>query len=141
MESRVHAADVVWPACRFRERGSQRILRWLRPCPGVPLRLQWQLAVRAVRWHIIEADEEAADVFFRHARLDQLETLALIGYSAGYWGREGQGRSGLRALIASGLLQRMKHLRLQLLPLFDGGVLPLPRRWGSSWKPASWASR
>ena len=75
--------------------------------------------------NVIEADEEAADVFFRHARLDRLETLALIGYRAGYWGREGLGRGGLRALIASGLLQRLKHLRLQLLPLGDEGVASL----------------
>jgi hypothetical protein len=75
--------------------------------------------------NIIEADEEAADVFFRHARLDRLEKLALVGYSAGYWGREGLGRSGLSSLIASGLLQRLKHLRLQLLPLGDEGVASL----------------
>src|SRR5262249_25376792 len=75
--------------------------------------------------NVIEADEAAADAFFRHARLDRLEKLALVGYSIGYWGREGMGRLGLDALIASGLLQRLKQLRLQLLPLGDRGVAAL----------------
>jgi Leucine-rich repeat (LRR) protein len=72
--------------------------------------------------NIIEADEAAADAFFSDARLDQLEKLAIVGYPMGYWGREGMGRLGLDALIASGLLQRLKHLRLQLLPLSDKGI-------------------
>jgi hypothetical protein len=72
--------------------------------------------------NVIEADEAAANTFFHHARLDRLEKLALVGYEAGYWEREGMGRLGLAALIASGLLQRLKHLRLQLLPLGDKGV-------------------
>jgi Ran GTPase-activating protein (RanGAP) involved in mRNA processing and transport len=75
--------------------------------------------------NIIEADEAAADAFFSNARLDQLEKLAIVGYSMGYWGREGTGRLGLDALIASGLLQRLKHVRLQLLPLGDKGVAAL----------------
>jgi hypothetical protein len=74
---------------------------------------------------IIEADEAAADAFFSHARLDRLKSLAIVGYSMGYWGREGMGRLGLDALIASGLLQRLKHLRLKLLPLGDKGVAAL----------------
>src|SRR5262249_50268683 len=73
----------------------------------------------------IEADEAAADAFFRRARLDRLETLAIVGYPMGYWGREGMGRLGLDALIASGLLRRLKHLCLQLLPLGDQGVAAL----------------
>ena len=75
--------------------------------------------------NIIEADEAAANAFFDRARLDRLEQLALVGYSAGYWGREGLGRGGLTALIASGLLQRLKHLRLELLPIGDEGVVAL----------------
>jgi hypothetical protein len=43
----------------------------------------------------------------------------------GYWGREGVGRLGLNSLIRSGLLQRLKHLRLELLPLGDRGVAAL----------------
>jgi hypothetical protein len=75
--------------------------------------------------NIIEADEAAANAFFRHARLDRLEKLTLIGYRTGYWGREGLGRGGLNSLIASGLLQHLKHLRLELLPLGDEGVTAL----------------
>jgi len=75
--------------------------------------------------NIIEPDEAAADAFFSNARLNQLDRLAIVGYSMGYWGREGMGRLGLDALIASGLLQRLKHLRLQLLPLGDKGVAAL----------------
>lgn len=73
----------------------------------------------------IEADQAAAEAFFRHARLELLEKLALIGHRAGYWGREGMGPDGLGALLASGLLQRIKHLRLELLPLGDRGVAML----------------
>jgi hypothetical protein len=51
--------------------------------------------------NVIEADEAAAETFFRHARLDRLEKLALVGYSIGYWAREGMGRLGLDALIAA----------------------------------------
>ncbi len=75
--------------------------------------------------NIIEADEAAAEAFFGAAKLDQLEKLAIVGYSMGYWGREGLGRLGLEALIASGLLQRLKQLRLELLPLGDKGVAAL----------------
>jgi Ran GTPase-activating protein (RanGAP) involved in mRNA processing and transport len=75
--------------------------------------------------NIIEADEAAANAFFHKARLDRLEKLAIVGYSMGYWGREGLGRHGLKALIASDLLQRLKHLRLELLPLGDKGVAAL----------------
>ncbi len=75
--------------------------------------------------NVIEADEAAADAFFHRARLDRLEKLAIVGYGMGYWGREGLGRLGLDALIASGLLRRLKHLRLQLLPLGDRGVAAL----------------
>jgi hypothetical protein len=75
--------------------------------------------------NVIEADEAAADALFRRARLDRLEKLTIVGYSMGYWGREGLGRLGLDALIASGLLGRLKHLRLELLPLGDRGVADL----------------
>jgi hypothetical protein len=75
--------------------------------------------------NVIEADEAAADAFFRRARLDRLEKLVIVGQSMGYWGREGLGRLGLNALIASGLLRRLKHLRLQLLPLGDQGIAAL----------------
>lgn len=75
--------------------------------------------------NVIEADEAAADVFFGKARLNRLETLAIFGYRMGYWGREGLGRLGLDALIASGLLRRLKHLRLELLPLGDKGIAAL----------------
>ena len=75
--------------------------------------------------NVIEADEAAADAFFSDARLDRLEELAIAGYSMGYWGREGMGRLGLNALIASGLLRRLKRLSLQLLPLGDAGVAAL----------------
>jgi Ran GTPase-activating protein (RanGAP) involved in mRNA processing and transport len=75
--------------------------------------------------NIIEADEAAADAFFCHAKLDHLTSLSIVGYSMGYWGREGMGNLGLDALIASGLLQRLKHLQLQLLPLGDKGVAAL----------------
>lgn len=75
--------------------------------------------------NIIEADEAAADAFFGDARLDRLETLIIEGYSMGYWGREGLGRLGLDALISSGLLKRLKYLRLELLPLGDDGVAAL----------------
>jgi Ran GTPase-activating protein (RanGAP) involved in mRNA processing and transport len=71
---------------------------------------------------VIEADEAAANAFFGRARLDELKHLAIVGYSMGYWGREGLGRLGLEALVASGLLQRLKHLRLELLPLGDKGI-------------------
>jgi hypothetical protein len=81
--------------------------------------------------NVIEADEAAADAFFRHARLDRLEKLALFGYSMGSWGREGMGRLGLDALIASGLLLHLKHLRLQLLPLGDRGVAALAPALGN----------
>jgi hypothetical protein len=81
--------------------------------------------------NVIEADEAAADTFFRHARLDRLEQLALVGYHMGYWGREGMGRLGLNALIASALLRRLKHLRLQLLPLGDWGVAALAPALGN----------
>jgi hypothetical protein len=77
------------------------------------------------RGNVIEADEAAADAFFRRARLGRLEKLGIVGYPMGYWGREGLGRLGLDALIASGLLRRLKHLRLQLLPLGDQGVAAL----------------
>ena len=75
--------------------------------------------------NVIEADEAAADAFFSNARFDRMERLAIVGYSMGYWGREGMGRLGLDALIASGLLQRLKHLRLELLPLGDDGIAAL----------------
>jgi hypothetical protein len=75
--------------------------------------------------NVIEADKAAADAFFRRAGLDRLEKLVIVGYRMGYWGREGLGRHGLDALIASGLLRRLKHLRLQLLPLGDRGVAAL----------------
>jgi Leucine Rich repeat len=75
--------------------------------------------------NVIDADEEAANLFFRTAKLDRLESLSISGYSMGYWGREGLGPRGLKSLIASGLLQRLKHLRLELLPLGDDGVAAL----------------
>jgi Ran GTPase-activating protein (RanGAP) involved in mRNA processing and transport len=75
--------------------------------------------------NVIEADEAAAEVFFRRARLDRLEKLAIFGYPMGYWGREGLGREGLKALITSGLLEHLKLLRLQFLPLGDKGVAAL----------------
>ena len=75
--------------------------------------------------NVIEADEAAADVFFIAARLDKLESLAIFGYQMGYWGREGLGPLGLDALIGSGLPQRVKHLRLELLPLGDQGMAAL----------------
>jgi Ran GTPase-activating protein (RanGAP) involved in mRNA processing and transport len=75
--------------------------------------------------NVIEADEAAADAFFKNARLDRLEELAIIGYPMGYWGREGLGRLGLKALIASGLLRRLRRLRLQQLPLGDQGIAAL----------------
>ena len=40
----------------------------------------------------------------------------------GYCGREGIGSLGLGSLISSGLLGRLRHLRLELLPLGDDGV-------------------
>jgi hypothetical protein len=75
--------------------------------------------------NVIEADEAAAEAFFSNARLDRLKELAIAGYEMGYWGREGLGRLGLNALIASGLLQRLKRLSLKLLPLGDAGVAAL----------------
>ncbi len=75
--------------------------------------------------NVIEADEAAAEAFFSDARLDRLEELAIVGYPMGYWGREGMGRLGLNALIASGLLGRLKCLSLRLLPLGDVGVAAL----------------
>ena len=75
--------------------------------------------------NIIEADEAAAEAFFSNARLNRLEELAIAGYPMGYWGREGMGLLGLNALIASGLMQRLKRLSLQLLPLGDAGVAAL----------------
>jgi hypothetical protein len=81
--------------------------------------------------NIIEADEAAAETFFGNARLDRLEELAIAGYRMGYWGREGMGRLGLTALIASGLLQRLKRLSLRLLPLGDAGVAALAPALGS----------
>jgi len=75
--------------------------------------------------NIIEADEAAADEFFRGAALDRLEELTITGYSMGYWGREGLGHLGLEGLIASGLLGRLKRLRLERLPLGDLGVAAL----------------
>lgn len=73
----------------------------------------------------IDADVAAAEVFFRRARLERLEKLALVGSRIGYWGREGMGPGGLDTVIASGLLRRLKHLRLQLLPLGDKGIAAL----------------
>lgn len=81
--------------------------------------------------NVIEADEDAAEVFFSNARLNQLEELAIAGYRMGYWGREGLGRLGLTALIASGLLQRLRRLRLQWLPLGDQGVAALAPHLGT----------
>jgi hypothetical protein len=75
--------------------------------------------------NVIEADEAAAEAFFGSARLDRLKELAITGYRMGSWGREGLGRLGLNALIASGLLQRLKRLSLKLLPLGDAGVAAL----------------
>lgn len=75
--------------------------------------------------NIIEADEAAAETYFGNADLGQLEELTLVGHTAGYWGREGLGRLGLEALMASGLLKRLKRLRLELLPLGDKGVTAL----------------
>ena len=75
--------------------------------------------------NVIEADEAAADAFFRNAALIKLEKLQISGYRMGYWGREGMGRFGLDALVSSGLLRRLKHLRLQLLPLGDQGITVL----------------
>ena len=80
--------------------------------------------------NVIEADEAAAEIFFGQARLDQLEKLAIAGYSMGYWGREGLGRLGLDSLIASGLLGRLKHLRLERLPLGDAGVESIAQALG-----------
>lgn len=75
--------------------------------------------------NIIAADESAANAFFGKANLRKLQKLSIYGYSMGYWGREGLGHKGLNALIASGLLKRLTHLRLQLLPLGDSGVAKL----------------
>ena len=91
--------------------------------------------------NIIEADEAAAEAFFSNTRLDRLEELAIVGYEMGYWGREGIGRLGLDALIASGLLPRLKRLSLQRLPLGDAGVAALAPRWEDGWKLSnSWMS-
>ena len=74
---------------------------------------------------VVAADEVAANAFFCKAKLDQLEKLTISGYSMGYWGREGLGRHGLKALLFSGLLKRLKQLRLERLPLGDKGVATL----------------
>ncbi|QEH34449.1 Leucine Rich repeats (2 copies) [Aquisphaera giovannonii] len=75
--------------------------------------------------NVIEADEAAAEAFFRHAGLEQLEELTILGYTMGYWGREGLGRLGLETLIASKLLRRLKRLCLKRLPLGDAGIAAL----------------
>lgn len=80
---------------------------------------------------VIEADEAAAEAFFASAKLDQLEKLTIAGYSMGYWGREGLGRLGLSALISSGLLHRLKQLRLECLPLGDDGIATLAPALGT----------
>lgn len=72
--------------------------------------------------NVIEADEAAAEAFFSNARLDRLKSLSIFGYSMGYWGREGMGRLGLESLVASGLLQKLKSLHFELLPLGDKGI-------------------
>lgn len=81
--------------------------------------------------NVIEADEAAADEFFRRAKLEQLEELTITGYSTGYWAREGLGRLGLDSLIASGLLTHLKQLRLETLPLGDAGVAALAPALGT----------
>jgi Ran GTPase-activating protein (RanGAP) involved in mRNA processing and transport len=80
---------------------------------------------------VIEADEAAADLFFSNARLNQIENLSIAGYPMGYWGREGLGRLGLDALIDSGVLKRLKQLRLECLPLGDDGVAALAPELGA----------
>lgn len=75
-----------------------------------------------VRGNIIQVDEVACETFFRTAGLRSLQHLTIVGYSTGYWSREGLGSAGLQALIASGLLKQLTHLRLEMLPLGDEGA-------------------
>lgn len=80
---------------------------------------------------VIEADEAAAEIFFRNAKLESLQELSICGYPMGYWGREGIGSLGLTSLIESGLLKRLKRLRLEHLPLGDEGVRCLAEDLGT----------
>lgn len=72
--------------------------------------------------NVIPEDDEAAEAFFSKARLTELTGLGIIGYSMGYWSREGMGVDGLKAVIRNGVLRRLGRLRLELLPLGDVGV-------------------
>ena len=72
--------------------------------------------------NVIEPDEVAARAFFERASLPALRELHIVGYRAGYWGREGLGPSGLDGLVESGVLGRLTKLHLELLPLGDAGI-------------------
>src|SRR5262249_38910573 len=80
---------------------------------------------------VIEADEAAAEAFFRRASLGQLEELTIAGYPMGYWGREGMGHLGVEAIVACGVLAQLKKLHLELLPLGDQGVAALSPALGN----------
>ncbi|MFI9816184.1 leucine-rich repeat domain-containing protein [Saccharothrix variisporea] len=68
--------------------------------------------------NVIEADDDAAEVFFAHADLTGLRTLEVRGTSMGT-GREGLGARGVEAIVGSGVLGRLTSLTLELVPVGD----------------------
>lgn len=71
--------------------------------------------------NVIDADDDAAEVFFARADLTGLRDLAVRGTCMGL-GREGLGARGVEALVASGVPGRLTALTLELLPVADDTI-------------------
>lgn len=76
---------------------------------------------RAHLGNVIDADDEACEVFFANADLAGLRSLTVAG-SENSIGRAGLGARGVDAIVASGVLRRLNELTIKALPLGDAAI-------------------